>query len=98
MRMVYNQGSNVNRRLAQPAYARNGIKNVDIHCSTGYAILQHVKEFSGEHLEWTDGMLYPVLHRLERLGHTEAQWQTVNTTLRGIWQMLALDPPRLQGA
>lgn len=25
-------------------------------------------------MEWTDGMLYPVLHRLERLGHVKARW------------------------
>jgi PadR family transcriptional regulator, regulatory protein PadR len=34
--------------------------------SYGYAILQRVRELSGGELEWTDGMLYPVLHRLER--------------------------------
>ena len=83
--------------------------------SYGYAILQRVRELSGGHMEWTDGMLYPVLHRLERLGHVEArwevadtgrrrkyyritaagraqleeerrQWQTVDATLRSIWQ------------
>jgi DNA-binding PadR family transcriptional regulator len=26
-------------------------------------------------MEWTDGMLYPVLHRLERLGYIEARWE-----------------------
>lgn len=84
--------------------------------SYGYAILQRVRELSGGHLEWTDGMLYPVLHRLGRLGHVESrwetapsgrrrkyyritpqgrahleeqrrQWQAVDATLRGIWQM-----------
>src|SRR5919199_6393443 len=44
--------------------------------SYGYAILQRVREVSGGRLEWTDGMLYPVLHRLERLGHVEARWET----------------------
>jgi PadR family transcriptional regulator, regulatory protein PadR len=43
--------------------------------SYGYAILQRVRELSGGQLEWTDGMLYPVLHRLERLGHIEAHWE-----------------------
>jgi DNA-binding PadR family transcriptional regulator len=43
--------------------------------SYGYAILQRVRELSGGHMEWTDGMLYPVLHRLERLGHVEARWE-----------------------
>lgn len=43
--------------------------------SYGYAILQRVRELSGGRLEWTDGMLYPVLHRLERLGHVKARWE-----------------------
>ena len=82
----------------------------------GYAILKRVSELSGGQLEWTDGMLYPVLHRLERQGHIEGkwgtaesgrrrkyysitaggrtqlaaereQWQAVDSTLRGIWQV-----------
>ena len=44
--------------------------------SYGYAILQRVRELSGGRMEWTDGMLYPVLHRLERLGYVEARWET----------------------
>ena len=87
--------------------------------SYGYAILQRVRELSDGRLEWTDGMLYPVLHRLGRLGHVEArwevaesgrrrryyritdqgraqledhrrQWQAVDSTLRGIWQIVGL--------
>ena len=33
-------------------------------------------------MEWTDGMLYPVLHRLERLGHVEARWEVAETGRR----------------
>lgn len=47
--------------------------------SYGYAILKRVKELSGGRMEWTDGMLYPVLHRLERLGHIEARWEVAET-------------------
>jgi PadR family transcriptional regulator len=36
--------------------------------SYGYAILAEVRELSGGQLEWKDGMLYPVLHRLEDQG------------------------------
>src|SRR6187549_2036988 len=42
--------------------------------SYGYAIIKRVAELSGGHLQWTDGMLYPVLHRLERQGHVTARW------------------------
>ena len=44
--------------------------------SYGYAILKRVAELSGGHLQWTDGMLYPVLHRLERQGLVAAKWGT----------------------
>jgi DNA-binding PadR family transcriptional regulator len=47
--------------------------------SYGYAILQRVRELSGGRMEWTDGMLYPVLHRLERLGHVEARWEVADS-------------------
>ena len=50
--------------------------------SYGYAILQRVRELSAGHMEWTDGMLYPVLHRLERLGHVEARWEVAETGRR----------------
>ncbi len=42
--------------------------------SYGYAILKRIDELSGGALEWTDGMLYPLLHRLDRLGYVEARW------------------------
>ncbi len=44
--------------------------------SYGYAIIQRVKELSEEQLNWTDGMLYPVLHRLEREGLIVSEWRT----------------------
>jgi PadR family transcriptional regulator PadR len=50
--------------------------------SYGYAILQRVRELSGGHIEWTDGMLYPVLHRLERLGLVDARWEVAETGRR----------------
>ncbi|MBK8231242.1 MAG: helix-turn-helix transcriptional regulator [Candidatus Eisenbacteria bacterium] len=48
----------------------------------GYAILKRVAELSGGRLQWTDGMLYPVLHRLERLGHVVARWGESETGRR----------------
>jgi PadR family transcriptional regulator PadR len=47
--------------------------------SYGYAILQRVRELSGGELEWTDGMLYPVLHRLEKAGLIESRWEKAET-------------------
>lgn len=42
--------------------------------SYGYAIIKRVDELSTGELKWTDGMLYPVLHRLERNGYVQATW------------------------
>jgi DNA-binding PadR family transcriptional regulator len=50
--------------------------------SYGYAIIKRVRELSCGQLEWTDGMLYPVLHRLERFGHIEARWVTAESGRR----------------
>ncbi|HET7569465.1 MAG TPA: helix-turn-helix transcriptional regulator [Gammaproteobacteria bacterium] len=50
--------------------------------SYGYAILKRVRELSGGRMEWTDGMLYPVLHRLERLGHIQARWEVADSGRR----------------
>ena len=44
--------------------------------SYGYALLKRVRELSGGELEWTDGMLYPLLHRLGRLGYVTTEWRT----------------------
>jgi PadR family transcriptional regulator, regulatory protein PadR len=42
--------------------------------SYGYAIVKRVGELSDGTLQWTEGMLYPLLHRLERQGHIEGRW------------------------
>jgi len=44
--------------------------------SYGYAILKRVRELSGGELTWTDGMLYPLLHRLRRHGYVTTEWRT----------------------
>ena len=47
---------------------------LDAGDSYGYAVIKRVRELSGGELEWTDGMLYPVLHRLAGLGFIQAYW------------------------
>jgi PadR family transcriptional regulator len=44
--------------------------------SYGYAIIQRVHQLSDGHIRWTDGMLYPVLHRLEAQGLITSKWKT----------------------
>lgn len=42
--------------------------------SYGYEIIQRVKDLTDGLLEWQDGMLYPVLHRLEDEGLLVSRW------------------------
>lgn len=41
----------------------------------GYSIIQKVKDISGGSLEWTDGMLYPVLQRMEMDNLIASKWK-----------------------
>lgn len=47
--------------------------------SYGYEITRKVRELSEGELEWTDGMLYPVLHRLERQELVVSEWKQSET-------------------
>src|SRR5205809_7651529 len=57
--------------------------------SYGYAIIKRVAELSGGHLQWTDGMLYPVLHRLERQGLVAAKGSTTENGRRRKYYRIA---------
>ncbi len=48
----------------------------------GYSIIKRVADLSGNRLQWTEGMLYPVLHRLEEQGLVEALWRDSDTGRR----------------
>ena len=43
--------------------------------SYGYALIQRVRELSGGEIEWTEGMLYPVLHWMEKEKLIASEWQ-----------------------
>ncbi len=43
--------------------------------SYGYALIQEVREVSAGRIQWTEGMLYPVLHWLERESLVESEWK-----------------------
>ncbi len=41
----------------------------------GYQIIQNIISLSGGNLDWSEGMLYPVLHRLEKEGFIQGHWK-----------------------
>ena len=45
----------------------------------GYALIQRVRELSGGRIEWTEGMLYPVLHWMEKEKLIESEWREAET-------------------
>ena len=50
--------------------------------SYGYEIVKTVRERSNEAIEWEEGVLYPVLHRLEREGLLTSYWKRGETGRR----------------
>ncbi|NQZ58355.1 MAG: PadR family transcriptional regulator [Lentisphaeraceae bacterium] len=52
------------------------------HESYGYAIIQKVKELSEGQMSWTDGMIYPVLHKLADKGFISSYWGKSETGRR----------------
>ncbi len=48
----------------------------------GYALIQRVRELSGGQIEWTEGMLYPVLHWMEQQQLIESEWREGETGRR----------------
>jgi DNA-binding PadR family transcriptional regulator len=50
--------------------------------SYGYALIQEVKKLSSDRIEWTDGMLYPVLHRMEDNGWIQSRWVEIENGRR----------------
>ena len=46
----------------------------------GYALIQRVRELSGGGIEWTEGMLYPVLHWMEKEDLIESEWREAGTS------------------
>jgi len=41
----------------------------------GYEIVQKVKDLSDSRIEWKEGSLYPVLHKLEKNGLIKSLWK-----------------------
>jgi len=69
------QGMDINKDLVAASATPLVLAILAERDSYGYAILKRVSELSGGRLEWSDGMLYPVLHRLERLGYIAGKWR-----------------------
>jgi DNA-binding PadR family transcriptional regulator len=48
----------------------------------GYALIKRIRELSDDRIAWSDGMLYPVLRRLESQGLIRSYWRNADTGRR----------------
>jgi len=48
----------------------------------GYALIKQIRQLSGDRIAWSDGMLYPVLRRLETQGLISSAWRSADTGRR----------------
>jgi DNA-binding PadR family transcriptional regulator len=55
----------------------------------GYSIIRRVREASGGDIEWSEGMLYPVLHRLEAEGLIRSRWRETDRGRRRKYYQLS---------
>lgn len=64
--------------------------------SYGYLIIKKIKEISGGQMKFSDGMLYPVLHRLEKEGLILSKWTIDGSTRpRKYYEITALGKSEL---
>jgi|SRR5262245_13158312 len=47
--------------------------------SYGYELIQTVRNLSGGRIDWTEGMLYPVLHWMEQERLIESEWRNAES-------------------
>lgn len=40
----------------------------------GYSLIRRLRDCSGELFDWAEGMLYPILHRLEQQGYLSSRF------------------------
>ena len=66
--------------------------------SYGYAIIQDIKARSEEEIQWTDGMLYPVLHRMESNGWIKSRWVEIENGRRRKYYSIKSDGRRALAA
>jgi PadR family transcriptional regulator, regulatory protein PadR len=53
----------------------------------GYAIVEELRERSGEVFDLPEGTVYPALHRLERAGLLRSEWTTASGRRRRVYSL-----------
>lgn len=63
----------------------------------GYQIIHNVIQLSGGTLEWSEGTIYPVLHRMEKEKFIRSEWKiSTNGRRRKYYQITGLGRTELE--
>jgi len=62
----------------------------------GYAIIEQLRERSGEVFDLAEGTVYPVLHRLERAGVLRSEWSEAGGRRRRTYELTAPGRAKLE--
>src|SRR6187401_1447049 len=63
----------------------------------GYELLRAIERTSGDVLEFGEGCIYPILHRLEKDGHLGSSREVVGGRSRVVYRILTSGRKRLRG-
>ena len=63
----------------------------------GYELVQAIERSSGSTLEFGEGCIYPILHRLEKDGHLGSSREVVGGRSRVVYRILTSGRKRLRG-
>ncbi len=63
----------------------------------GYELVRAIREATGDHISLGEGVIYPVLHTLERAGALQAESRLVNSRRRVYYRVTARGGERLEG-
>lgn len=55
----------------------------------GYALIEHMRERSGGHLDYAEGTIYPALRRLEDQGLVRSRWSDTDGRRRRVYSLTA---------
>ena|SRR5690348_14518677 len=73
------------------------LKTLSLGPNHGFGIALHIEQSSSELLRVEEGSLYPALHRLEKSGHIQAEWQTTDNSRRArVYQLTKSGRARLR--
>jgi DNA-binding PadR family transcriptional regulator len=64
--------------------------------SYGYEIIKQIEELSGGEWEWSEAMLYPVLHRMESDGFIQSNWRKMDGRKRKYYSLTELGVEALE--